>query len=64
MVLKCRTLHKRVAAIGFQTAMPSIPVVDKANKELLLRGVKYYIDLEPEKTITFSSEMGTSVLPS
>lgn len=26
--LKCQTLHKRVAAIAFQTAMPSIPVVD------------------------------------
>lgn len=63
MVLKCRTLHKRVAAIGFQTAMPSTPVVNKENKKLVLGGVKYYIDLEPEKTITFSSEMGTSILP-
>lgn len=58
MVHKCRTLHKRVAAIGFQTAMPSIPVVDKANKELLLKGVKYCIDLELEKTITFSFRNG------
>lgn len=57
MVLKCRTLHKRVAAIGFQTAMPSTPVVNKANKKLVLREVKYYIDFEPEKIITFSSEM-------
>uniref|UniRef100_A0A667G2Z0 Uncharacterized protein n=1 Tax=Lynx canadensis TaxID=61383 RepID=A0A667G2Z0_LYNCA len=29
----------------------------------LIREVKYYVDLEPEKTITFSSEMGTSILP-
>lgn len=50
MILNCRTLHKRVAAIGFQTAMPSTPVVDKANRKLLLRGIKYYLDLEPEKT--------------
>lgn len=64
MVLKCRTLHKRIAAIGFQTAMPFIPVVDKADKELLLRGVKYRIDLDLEKTITFSSEMEISILPS
>lgn len=28
--LKCQTLHKRVAAIAFQTAMLSIPLVDTA----------------------------------
>jgi len=28
---------------------PLVPVVDKAKKELFLRGVKYCLDLEPEK---------------
>ena len=29
--------------------MPSVPVVDKAKRELFLRGVTYYLDLELEK---------------
>lgn len=32
--LKCQILHKRVAAIAFQTAMPSIPAVDTAMRNI------------------------------
>lgn len=32
--LKCQILHKRVAAIAFQTAMPSIPVVDTGRRNM------------------------------
>lgn len=31
---KCRTLHKKLAATRFQTAMPSTLVVDKADREI------------------------------
>lgn len=50
--LKCQILHKRVAAITFQTAMPSIPVVHTSKRKiyLFLRGVKCYLDTKPEKT--------------
>lgn len=34
--LKCRILHKRVAAIAFQTAMPSIPVVNTAKGNIYI----------------------------
>ena len=40
--------------------MTSVPVVDKAKRELLLRGVKYYLDLEPEKSRELSlQKLGT-----
>lgn len=48
MILSAK-LHKRVAAIGFQTAMPFIPVADI----YLLRGGEYYLDSRPEKTGNF-----------
>lgn len=45
--------YKSIAAPGFQTAMPSLPVVDKANRNIcartFLRAVKCYLDAKPEK---------------
>ena len=52
--------HKRVFDIWLQTAISSVPVIDKAKKELFLRGVKYCLDLEPEEKREFClQKLGT-----
>lgn len=57
--------HKRVFDIWLQTAISSVPVVDKAKKELFLRGVEYCLDLEPEeKKRILSLEARDSILSS
>ena len=40
-ILKGRTLHQRITTIGFQTAVPSIPMVDKVRGNCSW-GVNYY----------------------
>ena len=63
-ILKGRTLHKRITAIGFQTAVPSIPMVDKAKRELLLRSKLLFRFRTWENKRILSSDVGKSILTS
>ena len=63
-ILKGQILHKRITAIGFQTAVPSIPMVDKAKRELLLRSKLLFRFRTWENKRILSSDVGKSILTS
>lgn len=63
MILSAK-LHKRVAAVRFQTAIPFTPVIDKANRDIFgPHRSKVLLDSDPADTREFYlQKLGASIL--